>query len=119
MDFLAGRSRAQLAGQPIHDFRGVLDWPIRGELAERFGERQDPRYGTRVPHNGISLRTVAGLPVRVVYPGKVVIYPQIKPMPVTAVPDLKEKLPTVYAKLENGRGWTTEAENEFLSLMLK
>ena len=54
-----------------------------------------------------------------VYPGKVVIYPQIKPMPVTGVPELKDKLPTVYAKLENGRGWTTEAENEFLSLMLK
>jgi threonine dehydrogenase-like Zn-dependent dehydrogenase len=54
-----------------------------------------------------------------VYPGKVVIYPHIKPMPITAVPALKETLPSVYAKLENGRGWTTEAENEFLSLMLK
>ena len=53
-----------------------------------------------------------------VYPGKVVIYPHIKPMPITAVPDLKDKLPTVYAKLENGRGWTVEAENEFLNLML-
>jgi threonine dehydrogenase-like Zn-dependent dehydrogenase len=54
-----------------------------------------------------------------VYPGKVVIYPHIKPMPITAVPDLKEALPSVYAKLENGRGWTTEAENEFLNVMLK
>ena len=26
---------------------------------------------------------------------------------------------TVYAKLENGRGWTTEAEDEFLNVMLK
>jgi hypothetical protein len=54
-----------------------------------------------------------------VYPGKVVIYPHIKPMPVTAVPDLKEILPSVYAMLDNGRGWTTEAENEFLAVMLK
>lgn len=54
-----------------------------------------------------------------VYPGKVVIFPQIKPLPVTAVPDLKEKMPTVYARLKNGREWTVEAENEFLNLMLK
>lgn len=54
-----------------------------------------------------------------VYPGKVVIYPHIRPMPVTAVPDLKDVLPTVYARLKNGRDWTVEAENEFLRLMLK
>jgi hypothetical protein len=34
------------------------------------------------------------------------------------LPDLKEKLPTVYAKLKNGREWTVEAEREFLELML-
>jgi len=27
-------------------------------------------------------------------------------------------LPTVYAKLKDGREWTTEAEEEFLRLML-
>jgi NADPH:quinone reductase-like Zn-dependent oxidoreductase len=53
-----------------------------------------------------------------VYPGKVVIYPQIKEMPLTAVPDLKDVLPTVYARLEKGREWTVEAEREFLRLML-
>lgn len=53
-----------------------------------------------------------------VYPGKVVIYPQIKDFPLTAVPDLKDVLPTVYAKLRNGREWTNEAEAEFLNLML-
>jgi D-arabinose 1-dehydrogenase-like Zn-dependent alcohol dehydrogenase len=54
-----------------------------------------------------------------VYPGKVVIYPHIKPMPITAVPALKDVLPSVHAKLENGRDWTVEAENEFLNLMLQ
>jgi D-arabinose 1-dehydrogenase-like Zn-dependent alcohol dehydrogenase len=52
------------------------------------------------------------------YPGKVVIFPHIKDLPLTALPDLKEKLPTVYAKLKNGREWTVEAEQEFLELML-
>lgn len=54
-----------------------------------------------------------------VYPGKVVIYPHIKPLPLTAVPDLKNVLPTVYAKLKDGREWTNEAEAELLRVMLK
>jgi L-sorbose 1-phosphate reductase len=52
------------------------------------------------------------------YPGKVVIFPNIKYMPVTALPELKDKLPTVYAKLKDGREWTVEAEEEFLRVML-
>ena len=53
-----------------------------------------------------------------VYPGKVVIFPTVKEFPLTALPDLKESLPSVYAKLKDGREWTVEAENEFLRLML-
>jgi D-arabinose 1-dehydrogenase-like Zn-dependent alcohol dehydrogenase len=53
-----------------------------------------------------------------VLPGKVVIYPQIKDFPLTTLPELKEKLPSVYQKLKNGREWTVEAEEEFLRLML-
>jgi hypothetical protein len=53
-----------------------------------------------------------------IFPGKVVIFPQIKMLPLTTLPDLKEKLPTVHARLKDGREWTVEAENEFLELML-
>lgn len=53
-----------------------------------------------------------------VFPGKVVIFPQIKELPLTALPDLAETLPSVYALLKDGREWTVEAEAEFLRLML-
>ena len=53
------------------------------------------------------------------FPGKVVIFPHLKEMPLTALPDLKDKLPTVYAQLKDGREWTTEAEREFLRIMLE
>ncbi len=52
------------------------------------------------------------------FAGKIVIYPQIKPLPVTPLADLAEKLPTVYAKLGEGEIWTNEAEEELLKLML-
>jgi D-arabinose 1-dehydrogenase-like Zn-dependent alcohol dehydrogenase len=52
------------------------------------------------------------------YPGKVVIYPNIKEMPLTPVAEFKEKFPTVHARLKDGREWTNEAEEEFLKIML-
>jgi threonine dehydrogenase-like Zn-dependent dehydrogenase len=48
------------------------------------------------------------------FPGKTVIFPQILDLPLVAVPDLKEVLPGVYEKLEGGRFWTREAEEELL-----
>jgi len=52
------------------------------------------------------------------FPGKIVIYPNIKDFPLTALPDLKDGLPSVYVRLKDGREWTREAEEEFLKLML-
>jgi len=54
-----------------------------------------------------------------VYPGKVVIFPNIKPMPVTGLPELRDVMPSVYGKLRDGREWTVEAEREFLRRMVK
>ncbi len=52
------------------------------------------------------------------FPGKVVIFPNIKPLPLTSIQELKQILPEVYAKLKNGREWTNEAEQTFLEEML-
>lgn len=60
-----------LEGVPIQDFRGVLDWPLEGDLVGRFGARRDPRYRTEVPHNGIDIAPTSDQQVRTVYPGKV------------------------------------------------
>jgi threonine dehydrogenase-like Zn-dependent dehydrogenase len=53
------------------------------------------------------------------FAGKVVIYPHIREFPLTSLTDLKDTLPSVYAKLKNGREWTKGAEDEFLRLMLQ
>lgn len=53
-----------------------------------------------------------------VFPGKVVIFPHIKELPLTALPDLADILPSVHALLRDGREWTVEAEAEFLRIML-
>jgi len=52
------------------------------------------------------------------FPGKVVIFPHIKDLPLTPLAELKEKMPSVYSLLKDGREWTNAAEEEFLRLML-
>jgi septal ring factor EnvC (AmiA/AmiB activator) len=71
LDLLYGRNTAILAGTPMQQFRGVLDWPVRGRVTAGFGPRLDPRYKTRVPHNGVDLESPEGADVKAVFPGKV------------------------------------------------
>ncbi len=52
------------------------------------------------------------------FPGKVVIFPNIRPFPLTELPDLKKQCPSVYDKLSPEGHWTNEAEAEFLKIML-
>jgi murein hydrolase activator len=75
LDLLYGRnagSLGSLEGAPIQRYRGVLDWPAEGKVTARFGPRFDPRYHTRVPHNGVDLATAPAVEVHAVFPGKVV-----------------------------------------------
>jgi threonine dehydrogenase-like Zn-dependent dehydrogenase len=48
------------------------------------------------------------------FPGKTVIFPHIEDLPLLSLDELKEKLPNVYAKLQDGKFWTKAAEEELL-----
>ena len=72
LDLLYGRNPGALEGAPIQSFRGVLDWPAEGKVTAGFGVRLDPRYRTRVPHNGVDIATAPAAEVRAVFPGKIV-----------------------------------------------
>lgn len=51
------------------------------------------------------------------YPGKVVIFPQIRNLPLTGLRELKERLPEVAAKLGEDLMWTNEAEEMLIEKM--
>jgi threonine dehydrogenase-like Zn-dependent dehydrogenase len=51
------------------------------------------------------------------YPGKVVIFPQIRNLPLTGLKELKERLPDVAAKLGEDLMWTNEAEELLIEKM--
>lgn len=71
IDLLEGRSFADQT--PMQRFRGLLDPPVRGQVAKGFGPQLDPRYRTRVPHNGLEYDLgVRGQAVHAIYSGEVV-----------------------------------------------
>jgi septal ring factor EnvC (AmiA/AmiB activator) len=92
-----------LAGQPIQQFRGVLDWPARGAVTAGFGPRLDPRYRTQVPHNGIDLATAAGGEVRSVFAGKVLFAAPFAGYGTTVVVHHPGRVLTLYAGLSELR----------------
>jgi len=98
IDQLYGRNPEPLAGTPLQSFRGVLDWPLDGRVLIGFGPRLDPRYGTRVPHNGVRI-AAAGAPVRVVFPGKVLYAAPFEGFGLTVVVHHPSRVFTLYADL--------------------
>ena len=51
------------------------------------------------------------------YPGKVVIFPQIRNLPLVSLKELKERLPEVASKLGEDLMWTNEAEEALIERM--
>ena len=103
LDALYGRSDPGLGGLPIRDFRGLLDWPVEGRVSAEFGPRVDPRYGTRVPHNGLDLETDPGSEVRAVYPGKVLFAAPFEGLGQMVVVQHAGRVFTLYAGLSELR----------------
>ncbi len=100
LDLLYGRNPEALAGRPLQRYKGVLDWPVAGgELIAGFGPRLDPRYRTRVPHNGLSLATPPGAPVKAVYPGRVLFAAPFEGYGTTVVVHHPGRVFTLYAGL--------------------
>ena len=94
----------------MSDFELVLDKTESGELSPNRS----------VAAIGSLSAALAGLQAvkDAALAGKVVIYPNIKEMPLTPLRDLEVKMPSVYAKLNELGEWTNAAEEEFLRLML-
>jgi threonine dehydrogenase-like Zn-dependent dehydrogenase len=94
----------------MSDFILVLDKTSTGELSPN---RSVAAIGSlRAARDGLKAVKDATLA------GKVVIYPNIKEMPLTPLTEFKDKFPSVYARLNELGEWTQAAEEEFLRLML-
>jgi murein hydrolase activator len=99
LDLLYGRTPGSPAGTPMQQFRGVLDWPADGRVTSGFGSILDPRYKTRVPHNGVDLAVSPGAAVKVVFPGKVLFAAPFQGYGNTVIVQHPGRVFTLYAGL--------------------
>jgi threonine dehydrogenase-like Zn-dependent dehydrogenase len=129
MNVFAGVTRGTQARFNMNDIvqRGVRFTGTSGSSIEDLAHMRDLIESKRLATNK-SVNAVAGLEgvdegLHAVaegrFPGKVVIFPNLsKPLPLTPLSELKQRLPSVYAKLGEGETWTVEAEAELLRLLL-
>ena len=102
------RDDSEEGGTSIDEFRGVLDWPVTGEVTVGFGPRTDPRYKTLTPHNGLEIAPAASVErdgagrvrVRAVYPGKVLYAAPFEGYGRTVVVHHAGRVFTLYAGLD-------------------
>jgi threonine dehydrogenase-like Zn-dependent dehydrogenase len=128
MNIFAGVARGTMAQLDLSDIY-LKDARVIGHSASTIGDLRlmlhQAETGDLSPNRSVAavgslnaakdgLRSVKDQ----VFPGKVVIFPNIKDLPLTPLAELKDKMPSVYARLKDGREWTVEAEAEFLRLML-
>jgi threonine dehydrogenase-like Zn-dependent dehydrogenase len=104
--YLKGHRYVGSSGSTIADMRHTLNKVTDGELMTNrslaaIGGIYAVRDGMEAMRDGR-------------FPGKIVIYLHIPDLPLTPVEELAKTLPSVAAKLEDGRFWTREAEDELL-----
>lgn len=92
-----------LSGQPMRQFRGLLDWPAQGPVTTGFGPQLDPRYRTQVPHNGVDIATAPASEVRAVFPGRVLFAAPFEGYGTTVVVSHAGRALTLYAGLSELR----------------
>ena len=98
------------SGSKISDMRETLRMAENGELLT--ANAVAAIGGFNAVYQGLELVKAQAVP------GKIVIYQQIADLPLTRLSELHETLPTVAAKLRDGKYWTREAEDELLRLKL-
>lgn len=79
--------------------KGVLAWPVEGEIVRPFGKIVHPVYKTVTFNNGVDIRTEPGSLVRCVAPGRVIYIGRMRGLGRFIVVDHFGGYLTVYARL--------------------
>lgn len=66
------KKRVEMYGKNILIFKGKLPPPVKGRIAQGFGDYLHPKFRTKLPHPGIDIEAPLGSPVCAVFEGEVV-----------------------------------------------
>ena len=97
------------SGSRLSDMKGVLEKVLSGQLnTDRSVDAVSGMAGAIDGIRAVEARSLAG---------KIIVYPQLKELPLTPLSELAGKYPTVAEKLDAGI-WTKEAEKELLKVAI-
>ncbi|RMF87602.1 MAG: hypothetical protein D6736_12450 [Nitrospinota bacterium] len=79
--------------------KGVLRWPVQGEVIARYGTQKHPEFKTPIVHKGITIRAAPGSAIRAVAPGAVIYADWFKGYGQLVIIDHGESYYSLYAYL--------------------
>ena len=85
----------------IRNFKGKLNWPVKGKVVKAFGPQWNPRLNTTLDNPGIDISSKATLPVQSVFDGYVSTITFISGYGTTVIIDHNNSYYTVFTHLEN------------------
>lgn len=89
------------AGATIGEFKGALEWPLRGEVVEKFGKQRNPRFATYTMSNGVRVEAPAGNDVRAVFEGTVLFAQWFKGYGNLVIIDHGDRVFSLYGNLRS------------------
>ncbi len=98
-EMIAGLAEPSPVELDVRSFRGLLPMPVEGKVARAYGDRIDPRFGTRLPHPGWDIEAEFGARVRPLFEGRVVFADWFRGYGLMVVVDHGRGVHSVYAHL--------------------
>jgi septal ring factor EnvC (AmiA/AmiB activator) len=92
-------SKTKYSGKGFSKSRGLLIWPVSGEVAIEYGSQDDPRFKSPIFRNGIFIKSDIDENVKAIYNGKVVFADQFRGLGNVVIVNHGEGYHTVYANL--------------------
>ncbi|GAB4222557.1 MAG: peptidoglycan DD-metalloendopeptidase family protein [Acidobacteriota bacterium] len=98
-EMIAGLAEPAPVELDVRAFKGLLPMPVEGKVTRPFGDRVDPRFGTRLPHPGWDIAAPFGARVRPLFDGRVVFADWFRGYGLMVVVDHGHGVHSVYAHL--------------------
>ena len=77
----------------------MFDWPVRGQVTSKFGNRVHPMFKTKSQHSGIDIAAPSGTPVKAAASGEVLYVGWMRGYGQVIILDHGRNITTVYAHL--------------------
>ena len=79
----------------------MFDWPVRGQVTSKFGNRVHPMFKTKSQHSGIDVAAPSGTPVKAAASGEVLYVGWMRGYGQVIILDHGRNITTVYAHLSS------------------